>query len=143
MARPCIHRIIDCLLLRLNNPVWEHIQRANCICLARNPTLSSQPLSIQNELSPYHDSFATTPSLSHPRILPLYVFFVLIAYCSEMEFSNLTIALSTLSVTYVFFRLLLSYTQDKREPPAVETLLPFISPILGMGKKNAFYVGIR
>lgn len=45
---------------------------------------------------------------------------------------------------YVFLRLLLHFTQDPREPPAVETAIPFISPIVGMlTKKVDFYTGLR
>jgi hypothetical protein len=42
--------------------------------------------------------------------------------------------------TYLFLRLLLHYTQDTKEPPAIATSVPFIGPILGMmTKRTHFY----
>ncbi len=57
--------------------------------------------------------------------------------------SSLVIGLSSLVTTYVFLRLLLSYTHDGKEPVAVATEIPFLSPILGMAKKARFYTELR
>lgn len=52
---------------------------------------------------------------------------------------TLTIALGAVAVTYLFLRLLLYLTQDSREPPAIETSLPFISPLIGMFRERQRY----
>ena len=44
----------------------------------------------------------------------------------------ISIALGGLAVTYLFFRALLLFTQDAREPPAILTALPFVSPVVAM-----------
>jgi hypothetical protein len=45
---------------------------------------------------------------------------------------------------YVSLRLLLHYTQDPREPRPLETLVPFVSPVIGMmRKKTNYYVTLR
>ncbi|KAK3322888.1 cytochrome P450 [Apodospora peruviana] len=45
---------------------------------------------------------------------------------------------------YIFLRLLLHLTQDPKEPPAVETTIPFVGPIVGMlTKKTDFYTHLR
>ncbi|KAI1124447.1 hypothetical protein F5Y10DRAFT_285087 [Nemania abortiva] len=41
--------------------------------------------------------------------------------------------------TYIFLQALLRFTQDWQEPPAMATTIPFISPILGMRKRNSRY----
>ncbi|KAF2267292.1 cytochrome P450 [Lojkania enalia] len=57
--------------------------------------------------------------------------------------SGVLAAFSSLAVTYVFLRFLLTYIHDAKEPPALETQIPFISPIIGMRKKMKFYMGLR
>lgn len=48
--------------------------------------------------------------------------------------------LGIVATTYVFLRLLLHFTQDAKEPPAIATSIPFIGPILGMIiKRTHFY----
>jgi hypothetical protein len=57
--------------------------------------------------------------------------------------SSIIIGLSSLAVTYVFLRVLLTYTHHDREPTSVATELPFISPLIGMAKKGEFYTDLR
>lgn len=46
--------------------------------------------------------------------------------------------------TYLFLRFLLHVTQDAREPPAIVTGIPFLSPMLGMiREKSRFYLRLR
>jgi hypothetical protein len=48
------------------------------------------------------------------------------------------------AAVYVSLRLLLHYTQDPREPRPLETLVPFVSPVIGMmRKKTNYYVMLR
>lgn len=42
---------------------------------------------------------------------------------------------------YMFLRALLHFTQDAKEPQAIENAIPFISPILGMATKGADFYG--
>lgn len=53
--------------------------------------------------------------------------------------TDYTIFLGALTGIYVCLHLLLYYTQDRREPPSVDTLVPFVSPIIGMSKKKTRY----
>lgn len=46
--------------------------------------------------------------------------------------SNMALVLGSLGAAYIFFSALLHYTQDSNEPPAVETSIPFISPLFGL-----------
>ncbi|KAF1849697.1 cytochrome P450 [Cucurbitaria berberidis CBS 394.84] len=57
--------------------------------------------------------------------------------------SSVIIGLSSLAATYVFLRILLSYTHHDREPTAVATEIPFLSPLFGMAKKGKFYTDLR
>ena len=57
--------------------------------------------------------------------------------------SSAIFGVSSLVTTYVFMRFLLSYTHDEKEPTAVATELPFISPMIGMAKKARFYTELR
>ncbi|KAI5861023.1 cytochrome P450 [Durotheca rogersii] len=41
-----------------------------------------------------------------------------------------------LSTVYFFSRALLHFTQDAREPPAVHTSVPFVSPLIGLGREG-------
>lgn len=58
--------------------------------------------------------------------------------------STLIVILGSVAATYVFFAALLHLTQDSKEPPAIETSIPFLGPlygfILGMQK---FTVNLR
>lgn len=44
------------------------------------------------------------------------------------------------AATYVFLSALLRFTQDPMEPPAIETSVPFISPLFGMLSGMQSYV---
>ncbi|KAI1759917.1 cytochrome P450 [Hypoxylon sp. FL1150] len=59
--------------------------------------------------------------------------------------SSIAIALLGAIVgTYMFLRALLHFSQDAREPQAIENAIPFISPILSMAAKKAnFYSLMR
>ncbi|KAF2868440.1 cytochrome P450 [Massariosphaeria phaeospora] len=47
-------------------------------------------------------------------------------------------------LVYVSLHLLLLYTHNKREPPLLETSIPFVSPIIGLNrKKTNYYVMLR
>lgn len=54
--------------------------------------------------------------------------------------STLALCLGSLVAAYVFLSALLHFTQDAKEPPAVETTIPFVSPLLGLipNKQNFF-----
>ncbi|KAI1329975.1 hypothetical protein F5Y16DRAFT_61380 [Xylariaceae sp. FL0255] len=41
--------------------------------------------------------------------------------------------------TYIVLQALLHLTQDDKEPPVMGTFIPFISPILGMKRRNSRY----
>lgn len=45
--------------------------------------------------------------------------------------STLALVLGSVAATYLFLFALLRFTQDWKEPPAIETSIPFISPLLG------------
>ncbi|KAI1420760.1 cytochrome P450 [Xylaria sp. FL1777] len=53
--------------------------------------------------------------------------------------SLFTTAFGAVAVTYFFLQALLYLTQDAKEPPVIETAIPFVSPILGMGKRSSRY----
>ncbi|KAK0735124.1 cytochrome P450 oxidoreductase [Lasiosphaeria miniovina] len=58
--------------------------------------------------------------------------------------STLALALVGVFAVYFFLRALLRLTQDDKEPPAVETTIPFLSPILGMlTHKSNFHTHMR
>ncbi|KAK8004850.1 hypothetical protein PG990_010887 [Apiospora arundinis] len=45
---------------------------------------------------------------------------------------------------YVFLRIFLNFTQDAREPPAIEMGLPYIGPLIGMiREKSRFHLRLR
>jgi hypothetical protein len=50
--------------------------------------------------------------------------------------SLIAVAFGAIVTTYVFFKALLHLIQDSREPPAMGTTIPFLSPILGMMKRK-------
>ncbi|KAI0380529.1 cytochrome P450 [Hypomontagnella monticulosa] len=55
-----------------------------------------------------------------------------------------SVALGGLAATYLFLRFLLYLTQDPREPPAIVTRIPFISPLIGMiTQKSSYYNQLR
>ncbi|KAI0489979.1 cytochrome P450 [Xylaria cf. heliscus] len=53
--------------------------------------------------------------------------------------SLIVTAFGGIITTYVFLQALLRFTQDSQEPPVMATTIPFISPILGMNKRNSRY----
>ncbi len=58
--------------------------------------------------------------------------------------SNIAIALVGVGAAYILLRALLHFTHDAREPRAVATSIPFISPLIGMLLfKVKFYVRLR
>lgn len=58
--------------------------------------------------------------------------------------SSYSIAAGAAVAVYAFLQWLLKYTQDPREPPPLGTLIPFISPIIGMmRKKTKYYIQLR
>lgn len=58
--------------------------------------------------------------------------------------SSYSIVAGAAVTIYAFLQWLLKYTQDAREPPALATSLPFISPLIGMlRKKTKFYIQLR
>jgi hypothetical protein len=50
---------------------------------------------------------------------------------------------SGLAATIIFLRYLVSYTHDAAEPPTLETSIPFTSALIGMRKKQQFYIDLR
>lgn len=57
---------------------------------------------------------------------------------------NYGVVVGAATAVYVSLRLLLHYTQDSREPRPLETLIPFVSPVIGMSrKKTGYYVMLR
>ncbi|KAH6847191.1 cytochrome P450 [Chaetomium sp. MPI-CAGE-AT-0009] len=55
-----------------------------------------------------------------------------------------TLVLGGLAATYIFLRVLLSLTQDAKEPPAILTGIPFVEPLIGMiREKSRFYIRLR
>ncbi|KAI2466902.1 cytochrome P450 [Annulohypoxylon bovei var. microspora] len=58
--------------------------------------------------------------------------------------STLALVLGSAAAAYIFFYALLHFTQDSKEPPAIETSLPFISPLLGfIPGRQTFFVNLR
>ena len=47
-----------------------------------------------------------------------------------------------LAALYVTLQVYIRATQDAREPPVVETALPFITPIIGL-QKHTYYAYLR
>lgn len=46
--------------------------------------------------------------------------------------STITLVLGFVAATYVFLSACLRLTQDPKEPPAIETSIPFLSPLYGV-----------
>jgi hypothetical protein len=70
--------------------------------------------------------------------LPFSVMFAIIATVPG------AVVVAAATIFYLFLHLILQITQEKREPPAIATAIPFLSPILGMSrKKSKFYVELR
>ncbi|GAB1317669.1 hypothetical protein MFIFM68171_07879 [Madurella fahalii] len=58
--------------------------------------------------------------------------------------TTISLVFGGLTATYLFLRLLLSLTQDAREPPAILTDIPFIQPLIGMiREKSRFHIRLR
>ncbi|KAK9778547.1 putative Cytochrome P450 [Seiridium cardinale] len=58
--------------------------------------------------------------------------------------ATVTIAAGAIAATYLFFRFLLHLTESAKEPPAIATGLPFLSPLIGMIREKAsFHVRLR
>jgi hypothetical protein len=58
--------------------------------------------------------------------------------------STLALVLGFVAAAYVFLSALLRFTQDSKEPPAIETSIPFISPLLGLiSGMQKFTVNLR
>ncbi|KAG8163072.1 hypothetical protein KVR01_007550 [Diaporthe batatas] len=58
--------------------------------------------------------------------------------------SILLVVLGSFTAVYVFLRLVLYLTQDRREPPAILTGIPFIGPLVGMIRERSdFHVRLR
>jgi len=56
----------------------------------------------------------------------------------------LNLAVGVVASTYIFLHLLLRLTQDAREPPAILTAFPFVSPVISMIKeKSRLHVRLR
>jgi len=55
----------------------------------------------------------------------------------------LVLCLSGAIAAYIFLRCLLAFTHDSKEPVALQTMIPFLSPIIGMRKKGRFYIDLR
>ena len=55
----------------------------------------------------------------------------------------LLVSLGGLATTYIFLRFVITLTQDAREPPVVETAIPFLSPMIGMRKKAQYHIDLR
>lgn len=57
---------------------------------------------------------------------------------------SLPVVFGSLAATYVFLRLLLYWTQDANEPPAIVTGIPFLGPLIGMARqKSGYYNQLR
>jgi hypothetical protein len=82
-----------------------------------------------------------SPVLSHQ----LYcISFLAPSITSAMAIDYGVVVVGACAAIYASLRLLLHYTQDPREPRPLETLIPFVSPVIGMmRKKTNFYVLLR
>ncbi|KAJ4392035.1 hypothetical protein N0V93_005656 [Gnomoniopsis smithogilvyi] len=61
-----------------------------------------------------------------------------------MVIAILTLVCGGIVCAYVFHRFLLQFTQHAKEPPAIETGIPFITPLVGMiREKSKYYVRLR
>ncbi|KAF1962610.1 hypothetical protein CC80DRAFT_542916 [Byssothecium circinans] len=49
---------------------------------------------------------------------------------------NYSVVAGAVAAVYVSLRLLLYYTQDRREPQPLDTLIPFVGPVIGMSSKK-------
>lgn len=62
---------------------------------------------------------------------------------SNMD-SAFVLLLGFLGSTYVFLKALIYYTQHPKEPPAVETRIPFIGPLLCLLREGTpFFARLR
>ena len=56
-----------------------------------------------------------------------------------MSLDGISIGLIGLLLAYLFLWAVLYLTQDAREPPAVDTLVPFISPLTSLKREGSKY----
>ncbi|KAI0184116.1 cytochrome P450 [Xylaria flabelliformis] len=57
---------------------------------------------------------------------------------------HFSVAFGSIASLYLFLRILLSFTQDAQEPPAIETSVPFLGPLIGLLRgKSRYYVALR
>jgi hypothetical protein len=52
-------------------------------------------------------------------------------------FPIVTLAVGVIGSTYLFLQLLFRFSQDAKEPPAILTAIPFVSPLIGMIRENS------
>ena len=58
--------------------------------------------------------------------------------------ASISVIFGILAATYLFFRFLLNFLQDAKEPPAILTGIPFVAPLVGMiREKSRFFVRLR
>ncbi|CAO2657099.1 Nn.00g059020.m01.CDS01 [Neocucurbitaria sp. VM-36] len=62
---------------------------------------------------------------------------------SATTMAYLVLSVSGAIAIYVFLRCLLAFTHDAKEPTAIATEIPFLSPVIGMRKKAKFYIDLR
>jgi hypothetical protein len=54
------------------------------------------------------------------------------------------VVVAATTIFYLSLHFILQITQDKREPPAITTSIPFFGPIIGMSrKKSKLYIELR
>ena len=86
-------------------------------------------------LPSYRLSFLISSSVS-PLWFPKVVFPPTAKPLRMIDF-DLSLAVASLIGTYAFLRALLYFTQDTREPLSVEDVIPFLGPVIAMGRKGA------
>lgn len=77
----------------------------------------------------------------HLRTTSLILLFALLQLC-KMPSLLLTI-FGGLVVTFAFLYCLMHSTQHADEPPVLESTMPFLSPMIGMRKKEKFYISLQ
>jgi hypothetical protein len=55
----------------------------------------------------------------------------------------LVLYISGVIALYIFLRCLLAFTHDAKEPVALATEIPFLSPLIGMRRKARFNIDLR
>lgn len=99
-------------------------------CLTRH--LSNEPLCIPHHAECPLMLRALLSLTSYPDQHQRCFHFRVLEMILDLPNSASVTAVSAAAVTYVFLWMLLRLTQNAKEPPAVLTTLPFVSPILGM-----------